>query len=149
MASRYGLEIRAATGADASGLSELLRAAGQRLDPDRLSQRIEAFRHGTGSALLALEWGPPSGLIVWHAYRSLDADLPTALITTLLVGPDERRRGIGRLLLKAASQAARASGCGTIQLLIGPEQPELAAFGAATGFSDIGSLWVRPLRKKT
>jgi aminoglycoside 6'-N-acetyltransferase I len=148
VAGRYGLEIRAATSADAPGLSELLRAAGHPLAPDILSQRLEALRQEPGTALVAMEWGPPSGLILLHWYRSLDSSLPTAQITTLVVGPDERRRGIGRLLIKAASQAARSAGCGAIQLLIGPDQPTLQAFGAATGFSEHGTVLLRPLRKK-
>lgn len=149
MASRYGLEIRAATPADAVGLSELLRTAGHAVRPEVLAERLDALRHAPGAAaLLALEWGPPSGLIVLHWYRDLDADLPVAQITTLLVGTDERRRGIGRLLLKSASQAARSAGCGTLQLHIGPDQPTLQAFGDSTGFVASGGVSVRPLRKK-
>ena len=148
MASRYGLEIRAATVGDAAGLAELLRGSGYPVAAETLAERIEAMRHGASSALVAVEWGPPSGLVVLHWYRSLDAGLATAQITTLLVDPDARRRGIGRLLLKAASQAARSAGCGDLQLLTGPDQPELRAFAAATGFSEAGGVSVRPLRKK-
>jgi GNAT superfamily N-acetyltransferase len=148
VASRYGLEIRAAQGGDATGLAELLRASGHPVAAEALAERIEALRQGPGVALVAVEWGPPSGLIVLHWYPSLAASLPTAQITTLLVDPDARRRGIGRLLLKAASQAARSAGCGDLQLLTGSGQAELQAFGAATGFSDQGALSVRPLRKK-
>ncbi|KQO66437.1 GNAT family N-acetyltransferase [Methylobacterium sp. Leaf89] len=148
MASRYGLEIRAANGSDAAGLAELLRGSGHPAASETLAERIEALRHGSGAALVAVDWGPPSGLVVLHWYPSLTASLPTAQITTLLVDPEARRRGIGRLLLKAASQAARSAGCGEIQLLARPDQAHLQAFGAATGFSDHGSVSVRPLRKK-
>lgn len=148
MSSRYGLEIRAATGADASGLADLLGAAGCPTPSRDLGDRIEALRRDAGAALIAMAWGPPSGLVVLHWYRTLRSDAPTARITTLLVGPDERRRGIGRLLLKAASQAARAAGCGSLELIAAPDHPALAAFGAATGFAQAGGLLVRPLRKK-
>nr|WP_279292719.1 GNAT family N-acetyltransferase [Methylobacterium goesingense] len=142
------MEIRAATGGDATGLAELLRSCGHPVAAEALAERIEALRQGAGAALVAIEWGPPSGLVVVHWYPSLAASLATAQITTLLVDPDARRRGIGRLLLKAASQAARSAGCGDIQLLAGPRQADLQAFGAATGFTDQGVLSVRPLRKK-
>lgn len=148
MASRYGLEIRAATAADAPGLSALLRAAGHPVASEPLAERIEAMRQGPGAALIAVEWGPPSGLILLHWYRTLAADPPVAQVTTLLVGPDERRRGIGRLLLKAGAQAARSAGCGALQLLVDPAEPTLHAFAEATGFVGAGSLLVRPLRKK-
>ncbi len=148
MSGRYGLEIRAATEADAPALAELLRAAGSTLAPRALAERIGALQAAGGTALMALEWGPPSGLVALHWYRTLESDLPVAQITTLLVGPDERRRGIARLLLKAASQAARVAGCGTLRLSVTPDQDGLAAFCRATGFAQADAGFVRPLRKR-
>lgn len=146
--TRHGLEIRAASSADAPGVSELLRMAGRVVSPRDVAERLEAMREAPGAALLAVEWGPPSGLIVLHWYRTLDAWQATAQITTLLVGPDERRRGIGRLLVKAAAQAARVAGCGTLELLVTPNDDSLRAFCQATGFAEAGQRFVRPLRKK-
>ena len=147
MKTRRGLEIRAATSADAPGLCELLGAAGHAMLPRALAERLDAIRQAPGTALLAAEWGPPSGFVVLHWYPTIDADQPTAQITTLLVGPADRRRGIGRLLVKAASQAARVAGCGALALLAAPEQPALQQFCRATGFTDAGVCFVRPLRK--
>jgi aminoglycoside 6'-N-acetyltransferase I len=145
---RRGLEIRAATSADVPGLCELLSAAGVRVSPPALAERLDALRQGPGTALLAAEWGPPSGLIALHWYRTLHADQSTAQITTLLVGPAERRRGIGRLLIKAAAHAARVAGCGTLEVLAAPDEPSLLEFCRAAGFTEAGSCFVRPLRKK-
>jgi aminoglycoside 6'-N-acetyltransferase I len=145
--SRRGLEIRAASGADAPGLCELLSSAGHVMSPRALAERLDAVRQASGTVLLAVEWGPPSGLIALHWYPTIEADQPLAQITTLLVGPGERRRGIGRLLVKAASQAARIAGCGTLQVLAAPEQPALQDFCKATGFTGAGACFVRPLRK--
>jgi len=149
MTTRYGLEIRAATGAEAPGLSELLAAAGHPIPKHILAERLEAMRQEQGTALVALEWGPPSGLVVLHWYRTLESAQPIAQITTLLVGPDERRRGIGRLLVKAAAQAARVAGCGALELSAGTGVPELDAFCRATGFAEAGPRFVRALRKKS
>jgi len=146
---RYGLEIRAATGADAAGLAEFLAAAGRPIEPHRLAERLEALRQAGGSALIAVAWGPPSGLVTFHRHHTLDADLAVARIDGLLVSPDERRRGIGRLLLKAASQAARIAGCGTLHMEIAPDQAELRAFCAATGFTPGAAIYERPLRKRS
>jgi aminoglycoside 6'-N-acetyltransferase I len=146
--TRYGLEIRAATSAEAPGLCELLSAAGHEIAPRILAERLDAIRQAPGTALIAVEWGPPSGLVILHWYRTLDADQPTAQITTLLVGPDDRRRGIGRLLVKAAAQAARVAGCGALELLTTPDDQSLHQFCRATGFTEAGSRFVRPLRKK-
>ncbi|MCQ8277519.1 GNAT family N-acetyltransferase [Acetobacteraceae bacterium KSS8] len=150
MSSRYGLEIRAAQPADGAGLSEMLDANGIALPARILSERIDLQRATpNGTVLLALEWGPPSGLVSVHWHPSLFEPHPVARITTLLVDREQRRRGIGRLLVKAASQAARMAGCDRIALEIGPGAAELTEFGAATGFAPLGSRMVRSLRKHT
>ncbi len=145
--SRYGLELRAASVADASGLSELCSAAGVAIPPRVLAERLEAMRGEAGTVLVALEWGPPSGLVALHWYRTLEAPLPVAQVTLLLVDPQARRRGIGRLLVKAASQAARVAGCDALELLAPAGQAELHSFCRATGFLEHGSRFQRPLRK--
>ena len=147
MTSRHGLEIRAAGSAEAPGLALLLASAGHPVEPRLLAERLEAMRHGAGTALVALEWGPPSGLVVVHWYPTLTAARPTAQITLLLVGEEERRRGIGRLLVKAAAQAARTAGCGALEMLAPAEAPELRGFCEATGFTEAGPRFVRTLRK--
>ncbi len=148
MSTRYGLRIRAAVGADAVGLSELMGAAGRPVPAGTLAARLDAVHPGAGATLIALEWGPPSGVVALNWCRTLDADLPVAVLSLILVGPDERRRGIGRTLLKAASQAARVAGCGTMLVCAPADAPDLAAFCEATGFARAGALHVRPLRKK-
>ena len=148
MSIRYGLEIRAATHIEAQDLAELLSLAGQAVSAADLGSRLADMGRGKGAALVALQWGPPSGLVVLHWYQTLTAAQPTAQITTLFVAPDERRKGIGRMLLKAASQAARVAGCGALQLVAAEPAAELLAFCHATGFTGTGSYFVRMLRKR-
>ncbi|MHB8283848.1 MAG: GNAT family N-acetyltransferase [Caulobacteraceae bacterium] len=150
MSSRFGLEIRVANGGDAPGIIELMATCGAPvLAAPSLAERLETLRHKPGATLLALEWGPPSGLIGLHWYDSFDASTPTAQITTLLVSPDARRRGIGRALLKVAAQSARQAGCGALLLMSPPQEPSLEAFCRATGFVAAASGFIRPLRKKS
>jgi GNAT superfamily N-acetyltransferase len=148
MASRYGMEIRAATAIEAPGISMLLAAAGHVIAPRDIAERLAALRDTSAAALVALQWGPPSGIVVFHWYRTLYAARPIAQITTLLVGEDERRRGIGRMLLKAASQAARMAGCGELEIAATTDAPSLHAFCRETGFTEIGPVFVRSLRKQ-
>ena len=140
--------MRAATGADAPGLSILLAEAGHEIAPHEIAARLDILRQGAGAALVAQEWGPPSGLVTLHWHQTLQAARPVAQVTLLLVGAGDRRRGIGRLLLEAAAQAARSAGCGALELTATPDQPSLYAFGRALGFAETGSRLVRSLRKR-
>lgn len=151
MSNRYGLEIRSATPADAPGLAELLGACGVAIPPRALAERIEALRQDRGSALVALAWGPPSGLIVLHWHATLLDAQAVAEVGTLAVAPDERRQGIGRLLLKTGAQAARAAGCGALRLGVGQDAAaeSLRGFCAATGFAEMETRYERPLRKRS
>ena len=148
MASRYGLQIRAATPADAAGIAELMASAGHAIGTPALTDRLEALRQERGTALLALEWGPPSGLIVLNWFSTLTADHPIGQISALLVGPGERRRGIGRLLLKAGAQAARSAGCAELEFVVPSGDRGLREFGIANGFEQTGARLTRGLRKR-
>lgn len=115
-----------------------------------IEARLEAFRHERGLVLLADRWGPPSGLIALAWIPTLDADGAAAQVELLLVDPEERRQGLGRLLLKAGAQAARAAGCARLRLVApASADPSLGAFCAATGFSESGLVYDRALRKRS
>lgn len=146
--SRYGLEIRSASAADAAGLAELLAGARRSIAADVLGRRLTALATAPACVLLALEWGPPTGVIVAHWLPTLEADARVAQLSTLLVASAERRRGVGRALLKSVSQAARQAGCDTLRVVTGPEDMPLEAFCRATGFEREGGYLVRPLRKR-
>jgi aminoglycoside 6'-N-acetyltransferase I len=147
MSGRLGLEIRSAQPSDAPFLAEFLAGAGHYVVAAELARRLEAVRAAPGAALLAQDWGPPIGLIVMAWSQSLLAARPAALVTTLVVDPGARRRGIGRALLKAASQAARQAGCGEVRLLVPGPSADLVGFATATGFDIEGALLTRSLRK--
>ena len=149
MAGRYGLQIRAATGADCEGLAELMRAVGHSAPTADIAKRLAAIGDsGCASVLLAVEWGPPAGMLAWHWYPTPGADMPLAQIDWLAVAPEERRRGIARTLLKSASQAARIVGCGSMSLTVPPHaDSSLQAFCGASGFEPNGPGFTRSLRK--
>jgi aminoglycoside 6'-N-acetyltransferase I len=148
MSSRHGLSIRTPDHGDVDGLAELLKTAGLTLARDKLALRLRAAQDQPGVLLIADEWGPPSGVIAVHWHSVLTAELKVGWISTLLVDPDRRRNGVARLLLKAASQAARSAGCGELVLHppVGPG--DLRPFCLATGFVDSGEVFTRALRKR-
>ena len=149
MPNRYGLSLRAASALDAEGLSELLKASGLVFDHHGLAKRLDVIGAEFGVVLLAEEWGPPSGVILVHWSWTLMAEARVAYVTTLVVDPEQRRRGIARLLLKAASQAARSAGCGELRLMSPEGAADLREFCRSTGFVDSGGLFARPLRKQS
>jgi aminoglycoside 6'-N-acetyltransferase I len=149
LSSRYGLQIRAVEPVDAPGVAELFLSAGRQDAAAALSARLEALSRFPGAVLMAEEWGPPSGVVAVHWFPSLLADQLVARMTAILVAPDARRRGVGRLLLKAASRAARVAGCDVLECFPAQDQPELQAFLLAAGFAQAGATFVRPLRKKS
>ena len=147
MTARYGLEIRSAQASDAPFLAEFLAGVGHAIPAPELARRLEALRASTGVALMASDLGPPIGLVALHWGPSLFAARPIALVTALLVGLEDRRRGIGRALLKAASQAARQAGCGELHLVAPEIRADLVAFGQSNGFVRAGAMFTRALRK--
>ena len=148
MSSRHGLTIRAADLGDVDGLAELLATANMTVARDRLASRLNAIQDQAGVLLIADEWGPPSGVIAVHWHSVLTADLKVGWISGLLVDPDRRRNGVARLVLKAASQAARSAGCGELVLHASTEPGDLRTFCLATGFSESGEVFTRALRKR-
>ena len=147
MASRFGLEIRAAEARDAEDLATLLALGGGAKGAEGLIARLDKMRSGDGVVLIAAEWGPPSGVIALNWAWTLTADLRVAYITSLVVAPEARRRGIARLLLKAASQSARAAHCGQITILAPADSQPLRDFCVATGFVESADVFTRSLRK--
>jgi aminoglycoside 6'-N-acetyltransferase I len=148
VSNRYGLEIRAAAAPDAPGLAALLAAEGVGVAPADLAGRLDALQADGGTALVAVDWGPPSGLVAVAPVHTLGAARAFGLVTTLVVAADSRRRGIGRVLLKAAGRAARQAGCDRLLLGVGPDQDALRAFCAAAGFAEDGRILTRPLLKR-
>lgn len=153
MGQRYGLEIRAASAGDAPGLTALLAAGkpdgiGPAADSVTVAARLDAAARAGGSVLIAIEWGPPSGVVALQIVHDIAAPRPAGLITSLIVDRDARRRGIGRLLVKAVSRSARLAGCDRLLLAADGEAEGLLDFAAATGFSPEGGFLVRPLLRR-
>ena len=146
MAGRYGMEIRGADAGDAPALAELSAAAGRPTTASALARRLERLHEARALVLLALEWGPPSGVAVVTHRPALDSDALLASLDLLWVAPDDRRRGVGRLLLKAAAQAARQ--VGAVELIATAGDPATHAFALASGFTERGAALARPLRKR-
>ncbi|MBE7218328.1 MAG: GNAT family N-acetyltransferase [Caulobacteraceae bacterium] len=140
--------MRGLSDGDAAGLGELLADCGRPVDAPRMAERVGRLRRADGAALVALEWGPPSGVAAAHWAPDLLEDAPVARLDLVLVHPQARRRGVGRLLLKAVAQAARQGGCRELRVAPPVGDAELRAFFLASGFEPAACGWARPLRRR-
>ena len=139
--SRYGVEIRAALPADAPDVAALLQ-----LDARTAAVRLEALAATADSpVLVATGYGPLAGLVALHWGGTLQQPRPVARLTALVVDADQRRQGIGRMLVKAGSQAARIAGCDVLEVAAGEDA---LGFFRAIGFDGDVILLSRSLRKK-
>jgi aminoglycoside 6'-N-acetyltransferase I len=146
---RFGVEVRRAAAADAPEIARLLAEAGAALSAADAADRLEAMRlHADCAVLVTAGYAGLNGLVAVHWAPVLQSPRPVARLTALVVDADERRHGIGRLLLKAASQAARSGGCDTLEVAADDGQSDLAAFCRAAGFVEEGQTFARSLRKR-
>ena len=144
---RYGVEVRRAVATDAPELARLLAQSAATLTPGQAAERLEAMRERSDCVVLVTSgYAGLNGLVALHWAPVLQQPRPMARLTALVVDEEERRRGIGRLLLKAASQAARSAGCEMLEADAG--EGSLGAFCRATGFAESGSVFTRSLRRR-
>lgn len=97
-------------------------------DPDRPVLLAEIDARVAGVALLSLHQAPRG----WHA--TLD---------DLVVAPALRRQAVGRALLKATANLARARACKLLQVAFPVEDAAARAFFAACGFDGDAALALR------
>lgn len=140
---RHGVDLRGAAATDAAGLAALLGAPAE-----AMRRRLERLlADDATTVLVAVDHdGALVGVATLQTHPALLEDAPAALLTTLFVAVSERRRGIARLLLKAASQAARSAGCETMAMLAAEAPAQ--RFCAASGFAPDGQSFARPLRRR-
>jgi GNAT superfamily N-acetyltransferase len=145
----YGVEIRAAAPADAADLALLLSQLGYPMSARAAALRLEALARAPDSALMvAVGHAPVIGLVALHWCAMLQHDKPVARITTLVVDDRERGRGIGRMLVKSASQIARMAGCDVLELTTGLQREAAHAFCRSIGFTASSLRFSRSLRRR-
>lgn len=135
------MKIRPARADDAPALSRLFAQLGypKENEPERLParlQRIEAL----GDACLVAEGedGRIVGLAGLHLVHVLHYAKPLGYITAFVVDDSVRRQGVGRKLLDAATEWARANGCYRLSLTSAEHRADAHAFYPASGFPMTG-----------
>jgi GNAT superfamily N-acetyltransferase len=111
-AKQAGIKIRRAKSSDATRLAELSGQLGYPAKPTEIAQRLRKIEPASHHAVLVAE-SPERKVVGWlHVSVSplLEMQL-RAEVNALVVADDERSRGTGALLLRAAEQWARSRGC--------------------------------------
>ena len=136
-----GVVVRPATPDDVERMVELLRhgtlVEGQE-DPNDLTPYAEAVREiqaGPGELLVAELGGQVVGVCQLVVFRHFQARGGLcAEVESVHVHPDQRGQGIGRLLMMAAIERARALGCYRVQLTSNAAREDAHRFYEMLGF---------------
>lgn len=109
--------VRAAQPHDCDAMATLAVQLGYQCTGDQIEERLKYMQDPSAYAVFVAEL--PGGEIVgWigvYLFRSVERD-SCAEISGLVVEQDMRSRGIGKILLDAAEQWTRTTGCETISV---------------------------------
>jgi len=106
------LRVRPAERGDADALARLCTQLGYPAQPSDMPARIDRLEiDPSASALVAVDDADVVGLITTHLRHTMNHAAPLAQITMLVVDETRHGSGIGRVLVNAAEDWARESGC--------------------------------------
>ena len=129
--------IRRARPQDAEALSPLLEALGYPTDTSELRARLERLLASSeGEVVVAEENARLVGLATFQIFELIYRSRPQCRLTALVVGPDNRRRGVGRALLHEVERTARERGCFRIELTTRATRSEALSFYTALGYAE-------------
>ena len=139
-AASTGPGVRLGTAADAAALGRLLHDFNTEYDdptpgPDKLAARIEQLIAGGDTAVLLAGPGP-DGLAVLRFRPAIWSESLECYLAELYVAPTARGRGLGRALMNAAIELARAEGADYMDLGTAENDVAARALYESLGFSN-------------
>jgi len=138
--------IRPARPGDADEVAALLEDLGHPTGVDEVRVRIERFRDDrTTGVLVYAQNGHAVGVAAYTAVPLFERPAAQCRLTTLVVAPGHRRRGIARALVRAVEEHARELGCFRIEVTTRPTRPEATPFYLGIGFEERPRRLVKPL----
>src|ERR1700730_3177663 len=113
--NQAAIKIRRAKNSDAAQIAELCGQLGYPAKPAEIAQRLRKIKPANRHAVLVAEWSDRNKRkVIGWLHVSLSPLLEVQLraeVNGLVVDDDERSRGTGAFLLRAAEQWARSRGC--------------------------------------
>ena len=136
-----GVELRPAARDDLDAVLALLAqreaAPALEIEPDAAAERWEVFLRSIDSApFLAIADGEPAGLLLLSFRRRLNFATWEGWVPELVVAARNRRRGIGRALLRVAIEEWRLRGSHRLSVELAPDEDAGRALLLGMGFQD-------------
>jgi ribosomal protein S18 acetylase RimI-like enzyme len=136
------MAIRRADTADADAIGRLLHDFNREFDeptpePDWLAGRVRELL-GEGELTVLLAGDGPDGLAVLRFRPSLWSAALEAYLAELYVVPERRGHGLGRALMEAVLELARAEGANYLDLGTGDDDVAARALYESLGFDNRG-----------
>ena len=138
--------VRPAVAADAEAIALLLGQLGYPTAPEDIPARITSIEREQGIVLVAVnDDHRVIGLASGSRQTTLHAGDQVAYITALVTDRDERRRGVGRMLVSELERWASTHGCSRISVTSAEHRADAHAFYPHCGFPYTGRRFTKSL----
>jgi GNAT superfamily N-acetyltransferase len=140
--------VRPAGAADAAGIASLFAELGYALSPADVAGRMTGPAGGGRSAVLVADRdGGVVGLATLHMVPVLHEPGDWCRLTSLVVHPSARRRGVGRALVAEAEARARAAGCARIEVTSALHRGGAHDFYRSQGYDQVSEHFLKRLHE--
>jgi GNAT superfamily N-acetyltransferase len=140
-----GPTIRDAQAADAERIAGLLTQLGYPTQPTAVEARLERLAIVGDRVLVADLDGGAVGVAHLQVAPAIERDRPAAKIGALVVDAAYRGQGVGRALVQALEDEARARGCEVLFVTTAEHRDDAHAFYERVGLEQTGRRYGRTL----
>ena len=126
--------VRPATPDDAERLASLLTDECYPAGGSDLATRMERYGALGSQVLVADAAGDVVGFVTILVLPRFEVDDRFARVTSLVVDAGVRERGIGRLLMQAAEEQAKAAGAAWLEVTAGHHRPDARRLFESLGY---------------
>jgi GNAT superfamily N-acetyltransferase len=137
------LTVRDAAITDATNVARLLGQLGYPTEPAAVSGRLEHLNVVGDRVVVAAIEEEVVGLAHLQVTPTIEYDRPAAKIGALVVAEEHRGEGVGRALVEALEQEARARGCVVLFLTTSARRTDAHEFYRRVGLEETGKRFTK------
>jgi GNAT superfamily N-acetyltransferase len=138
--------IRDARPEDSAAIADLLGQLGYPATVEAVEVRLERLGAAGDRVVVAEVGGRVVGLASLRVSPSIEYDTPAGQLASLVVDEAHRGAGIGRALVEAMENEARARGCGALFLTTAERRGDAHAFYERLGLECTGRRYAKTLK---